>query len=351
MPRIRAIAESLPTHAAENPRHPASKLYTSKDGGSVRLTWSPVNKTWFLLWPGDAPVERQQVLSRFERWEEGDQEAKRITSGAAENPRGKKLNKLTWSEWARETKIIAERAGIRFGDLYGVGGDYDSELWANYFRQGLTPEEAVKQAAKPYETEGGAENPLERGRGTYTPHLRLHHYTGSLRITDLENAGKRGKKVKQLSVMPKTLNDDQASEIISRVADVIVQQDLTYPQVVDYLEAAGKDEYRLEETTLRGIDVEPPGVTIHLEKKFPDGTIVTIKSSGHDFHVTHSAVIRAPGKAADGYRQDTLYWPRAKADGILFYAWLRENVAKAAEMTLPQLEKVWDKLGARVESH
>jgi hypothetical protein len=86
MPRIRAIAEAVPTSnpirrtAKVNPRHPASKLYTSADGGSVRLTWSPVNQTWFLLWPGDVPVEKQQVLSQFPQWEEGDREARRITS-------------------------------------------------------------------------------------------------------------------------------------------------------------------------------------------------------------------------------------------------------------------------------
>src|ERR1700722_6200068 len=146
MPRIRAIAEAAPTSnprrvSKVNPRHPASKLYTSPDGGSVRLTWSVVNSTWFLLWPGDAPVERQQVLGQFPQWEEGDREARRITAGGPnpadvlDNPRGK-LNKLPWSVWAVETRKIAERAGIKFGDLYAVGGDYDSDLWATYFREG-----------------------------------------------------------------------------------------------------------------------------------------------------------------------------------------------------------------------
>jgi len=263
MPRIRAIAESYATSnptrrtAKVNPRHPASKIYTASDGGSVRLTWSPVNQTWFLLWPGDSPVEKQQVLNRYETWEEGDREARRITSrdapsslavsrvrdnpadadyvlmyagGAvsqpyklldmaideakalsrpgsyggevnvverngystrtvgtarlgkyqAENPRGRKLNKLTWSQWAVETRKLAADRGINFGDIYAVGGDHDSELWATYFRQGLTPAEAVEKMSRPYETE----NPrlqqktivlawTEEGTEAYGPEARV----------------------------------------------------------------------------------------------------------------------------------------------------------------------------------
>jgi hypothetical protein len=172
MPRIRAIAESLPAPnpvrraAKVNPRHPASKLYTSPDGGSVRLAWSPANETWLLLWPGDAPVERQQVLDRFQHWEEGDREAKRITERASvENP--KRVNRLTWSEWAVETRKLAADRGINFGDLYGVGGDFASDLWASYFRQGLTPEQAVEQASKPYPTE----NPGKPGQHRYLAKL------------------------------------------------------------------------------------------------------------------------------------------------------------------------------------
>jgi hypothetical protein len=59
--------------------------------------------------------------------------------------------RMPWSEWAVATARLAQRAGIRFGDLYAVGGDFDSDLWATYFREGLSPEQAVERAAKPYE--------------------------------------------------------------------------------------------------------------------------------------------------------------------------------------------------------
>lgn len=126
---------------------------------------------------------------------------------------------------------------------------------------------------------------------------------------------------------------------------------MTYQQAVDMLEAGDKEEYRLEELTLRGIDVEPPGVTINLEKKFPDGSIVRIESSAHDFHVVSSVPIHAPGKKAHGYRQDTIYSPRSKADGIAFYAWIKDHMEKAGSLTIHGLTKVWDDLGVRYDYH
>ena len=57
----------------------------------------------------------------------------------------KRPNKLLWSDWAIETKALAAQAGIRFGDHYAVGGDYDSALWVSYFQRGFSPEKAVQR--------------------------------------------------------------------------------------------------------------------------------------------------------------------------------------------------------------
>jgi hypothetical protein len=192
-----------------------------------------------------------------------------------------------------------------------------------------------------------ASNPLEVGRGAMTEHLRLHHFHGSLRITDLTNAGKRGKKVRELVLIPKTLNDEQASAIISQAADAIMH--MTYPEAVKYLEGRGEGEYSLDERELRGIDVEPPGTKISLEKKFDDGDVVKIDASPHDFMVVSSAVVQLKGKPH--HRQDTLYYPMGRADGIAFYGWLKENVSKAANMTMNEIRKVWDSIGVRYNHH
>lgn len=195
---------------------------------------------------------------------------------------------------------------------------------------------------------------LEVGQGVFTQHLKLHHFHGSLRITDMTNAGKRGKKVRELTVIPKTFADDLSDKIIKQAVSSILH--MTYDQAKDHLEdiltrEGHENLYSLNERELRGIDVEPMGTKINLEKKFPNGEIVTIESSPHEFLIVDSVLIDAEGKAAHGFRQDTTYWPVAKKDGIAFYGWLKDNLSKAANMKMMELLKVFEQLGLRYNSH
>ena len=204
---------------------------------------------------------------------------------------------------------------------------------------------------------------LDVGRSVFTEHLKMHHYHGSLVITDMTNAGKRGKKVKELTVIPTSQNDEQSQKVIKQAVSSILH--MNYDSAKAYLEdilkhLAQKNQaegvraaplFNLHEREMRGIDVEPRGTTINLKKEFPDGSIVTIESSPHNFMVKHSALINAPGKAAHGFRQDTLYWPRGKESGIIFYGWLKDNLSKAANMTIQQLRDVWDHIGVKWDSH
>lgn len=185
--------------------------------------------------------------------------------------------------------------------------------------------------------------------------LKLHHFRGLLVVTDMTNAGKRGKVVRKLNVSTPIHRDDALSEkILIEAADSITSMD--YDQAKSYLEGTLKREgneklFTLSESTEKGVDVEPMGTTLKLEKKFEDDTIVRIHSSPHEFRVVNSGVIRAPGKAADGHRMDTMYSSRGKKDGILFYGWLKDNLSKAADMKIQQLIEVWRTLGIHYDSH
>ena len=199
---------------------------------------------------------------------------------------------------------------------------------------------------------------LEVGGDFFTEHLKLHHFHGSLTITDMTNAGKRGKKVRTLTMVPNSHgNDELAGKVIKHAVNSILH--MTYDHAKAALEKVLQDQqgrgqvnlFELHETAVRGIDVEPMGITIKLEKKFPNGTIVSIHASPHEFRVTNSVVISAPGKTADGFRQDTNYWSVGKKDGILFYGWITDNLSHVANMTILDLQKVWDSLGARYDSH
>ncbi len=198
---------------------------------------------------------------------------------------------------------------------------------------------------------------LGMGQGTFTKNLKIHHFRGSLEVTDMTNAGKRGKKVRIMSVIPTSHNDEESSEeLLQPLIDRMVH--MTYDQVKSHLAeilAETKDlptpPFNVHEHEVRGIDVEPMGTTINLSKTFPDGSIVEITASPHDFRVKSSTPINAPDKPAHGLHQDTSYWSRGKQSGIIFYGWLKDNMSKASNMTIIDLMTLWHQLGVKFDSH
>jgi hypothetical protein len=193
---------------------------------------------------------------------------------------------------------------------------------------------------------------LDAGRGVFTEQLKIHRYSESVVVTDMVNAGKRGKKVRELTVLPGYLKADLLDRVLKQAVTSILH--MSYDAAKAKLEKISEDHpglFTLSENTLRGIDVEPPGTTFNLEKKFPNGEIVRITSSPHEFRVTNSTLIDAANKPAHGFRQDTNYWSRGKESGIVFYTWLKENLSRASNMTLRDLTKTWDSLGIKWDSH
>ena len=188
------------------------------------------------------------------------------------------------------------------------------------------------------------------GRGTFTDKgLKIHHYRGSLKITDMANAGKRGKKVRVLTVWSNRPNDDETDALLEKAVEHLLHLD--YDGVKRKLEDV-QEQYgqglKLDETILRGVDVEPEGTKITLGKKFPDGSSIEITASPHEFRVTDRHFFPTE---KGGFHQDTMYWGNKKQDGIMFYGWLKDNLAAASNMTLDQLRDVWNKLGIRYDSH
>jgi len=188
-------------------------------------------------------------------------------------------------------------------------------------------------------------NVLGPGESFFTGSLKLHRFSDSLRITDMRNAGKRGKKVHDLVVVPKTRD---GGAVLQQISEAIL--DMDYDRAKAYLASLSSD-VELHETELRGVDVEPVSTTFRLSKTFDDGSIVGIDASPHRFQVTHSTLISAPGKAAHGYRQNTNYWQVRKKDAQLFYSWLKEHLHAAGQMTMQELRKLWDEIGVKFDSH
>jgi hypothetical protein len=195
-------------------------------------------------------------------------------------------------------------------------------------------------------------------RSVFTPQgLKIHRYRESVEITDMENAGKRGKKVQQLHITMGHMGSEMVDVALKGLTNDILH--MSYGQVKAHVEkiiaqqkAQGiGDGIRASESLLRGIDVEPMGTTIELTNKYPDGAWLRIIASPHEFRVTDSAVINAPGKAAHGFHQDTNYWSIKREDGIAFYGWAKDNLSKLNRMNIRDLRDLWDSMAIKWNSH
>lgn len=206
-------------------------------------------------------------------------------------------------------------------------------------------------------------NRLEVGRTAFSStHLKLHLYTGSLRLTELLNAGKRGKTAREFTVIA---GDAHSSKKLGDLADAFIASHSTYDEARAYAQSvAAKRNLSVEERTLRGIDVEPMATKINLRKQFSDGTIVSIEASPNDFHVRESTI---SGKAREafmrgepgdyaGVRQDTGYWPAGtpavqRKSAQKFYAWITAHLVEASNMTVDDLRHVWKRIGVQYNYH
>jgi hypothetical protein len=199
---------------------------------------------------------------------------------------------------------------------------------------------------------------IDVGRTVFTPqNLKIHRYSESVEVTDMTNAGKRGKKVDQMIITVGHMASELVDGTIKNLTTDLLH--MNYGQVKAHVEqimhqqkAQGiHDGFRLREVTYRGVDVEPMGTTIELTNKFPDGSYLEIETSPHSFRVKDSTLINAPGKSAHGMHQDTSYWPVKKPDGIAFYGWAKDNLSKLHGINIQQLKDIWDQLGVNYNSH
>lgn len=193
---------------------------------------------------------------------------------------------------------------------------------------------------------------LEVGRGIFTQeNLKIHRFRDHIRITDMTFAGKRGKVVKSLAIVQENLREDNTERVLQQAISSI--QGMDYSQAKTKLETISEKYpglFRLSESSQRGVDVEPMGTPVELERKFPNGTILRIKSTPHEFHVTNSVPLGG-SSGKPGFRQDTSYWGRSKKDGVVFFAWAKDNLSKLSKMTILELMELWHSLGVSFDQH
>jgi hypothetical protein len=195
---------------------------------------------------------------------------------------------------------------------------------------------------------------IELGKTVELGTVRIHRFADHFRVTDLTNAGKRGKRVAVAAFAPTYAYKGDRSEWMHNMAAALLHcssfraaQSLASDLLVDF-----PGELRFDVREERGVDVEPAGAQT-LTIKTSNG--LEIKASERDFQVCsrqfHGVTATRPGVA-----HDTLYWPAgtktvARAGAASFFAWLSANLSTVEAMTIGELRSQWEALGVRYDFH
>lgn len=195
---------------------------------------------------------------------------------------------------------------------------------------------------------------LGMGQTFQNEKVRIHRYRDSFRVTDLRNAGKRGKKVPEMAIMltrAYTGDVDQWFDIQAKQFLDYAKSSDPYAKIRAYIKDLLVDypkDIDLQETMLRGVDVEPFGEVYTWKFQTSDIDRLEAKVSPQDFSVRSTHTFTGP--KGNLFDQDTLYYPRDKKSSALFYGWLKDNLAKAKKMGMTELRQVWEQLGVKYDS-
>lgn len=187
--------------------------------------------------------------------------------------------------------------------------------------------------------------------------IRVHRYSDMLKVWDLTNAGKRGKKVRVMSVGLSYSYKGDKQDWLERMGGHALDYG-SYDRFKAFLSDLQHDfpgEIEIDENQSRGIDVLP-AETREIKLKWTVGREnLDLKATPLEFLV-NSSVLFAEGEGhmppgAKSFRQDTLYWARKKGDAARFYSWLSANEQQVQKMDIQDLRKLWSQIDVRYDFH
>lgn len=181
--------------------------------------------------------------------------------------------------------------------------------------------------------------------------VRIHRYRDHFKVWDLTAAGKRGKKVRVMTIMPSSYFEGDPDEWMDRMSKAIPEYD-SYDGIKRFIADVLIDypkEILLNESSERGIDVLPGGEGSQ-KIVIKTNTGLLIEAAPHEFRLLKRWEIKKDDKPS-GMFQDTNYYPAGKRDAQAFYAWLRVNQAEAKGMDLEDYRKLWKDLEVRYDYH
>lgn len=196
------------------------------------------------------------------------------------------------------------------------------------------------------------------GRSHQNEIVRIHRYSDMLEVTDITNAGKRGKKADQFTVELTYAYKGDQKAWFERTSDSFV--DLA-PRGLPAMRAYIKDlmhdfpgEISLSERQLKAITVEPYGEKFDFRIPREGGGYIEVRSSPIDFVVIDHQPLRDPVSGAPTkYFQDTGFHPNRRDDAAAFYVWVKDNHEKA-KRTMDRMDlfrELWQHLAVSYRSH
>lgn len=163
--------------------------------------------------------------------------------------------------------------------------------------------------------------------------LRFHRYMTSIQVTDLTNAGKRGKKVDEFTVYDLDYAEDKAA--VDRLAAQLVKarnyseaKSLAEAWTEYYTDIGAGAKPKMEYRKLRGVDVTPAGfkpIKIH-------GKGVSIEADYNTFTVKDTADKSNESTCIPAIRG-------GKKDIKVFYRWVKDNEVRLKTMAYRDVVK------------
>lgn len=187
--------------------------------------------------------------------------------------------------------------------------------------------------------------------------IRIHRYRDQVRVTDLTNAGKKGKKVPELNISL-TYNYtgdqqgwfDRQTEKFKSYATSSSKPYAAIQAFIKDLQHDYPDDIKMSESEYKGVDIEPYGELFKFKVPFENGSSLTVESSPINSLVRHTAEMTGPN--GNSFDHDTLYYPDKKKDAAIFYGWMKDNSAKVKTFkSLLDLLEVWKSLGVNYDYH
>lgn len=174
-------------------------------------------------------------------------------------------------------------------------------------------------------------NALQVGRGQENGTVRLHRYRDSILVTDLTNAGKRGKKVRTLSVELSYNTEMKSLDGVARMLTLYDDFDDVVATLNDFL-VDYPHALKMYFSDQRGVDVMPAGfeiIEIHGEHVYISAEYKTfrVQDLGDRYNMPRCIPAIRGGKRSIP----------------VFYRWVRDNQSRIKNMTFHEVMKEMDK--------